>query len=159
GFFVAWTYWIICWLSTPVVVISVVSYLAPVLGHVHPWVNFLLELCILTSITGLNLLGVRSAGRIELIFTSLKLLPLLFVSICGLFAFHPSHFVPFNPTSESTISVMNAAALLTLWGFIGVETATTPAESVKRPKRTIPRAVIAGTFLVASVYIFSSVVI
>jgi APA family basic amino acid/polyamine antiporter len=91
-------------------------------------------------VTGINLMGVRSAGRIEFVFTLLKLLPLVLVPAAGIFYFNGAHFVPFNPTGESTISVLNAAAILTLWGFIGVECATTPADAVENPKKTIPRA-------------------
>lgn len=159
GFFSAWTYWVISWMSTPMVVISVVSYLSPVLGDLHPISNLVLEIACLLFITGLNLSGVRSAGRVEFVFTVLKLIPLILVPVAGLWYFNMAHFVPFNPTGESTISVLNAAALLTLWGFIGVESATTPADSVENPKKTIPRAIITGTLLVALVYIFSSVVI
>lgn len=159
GFFSAWTYWVISWMSTPMVVISVVSYLNPLLGDLHPMTNLVLEITILMLITGLNLLGVRSAGRVEFVFTLLKLLPLLVVPIAGLFFFNQSHFIPFNPTHDSSFSVLNAAALLTLWGFIGVESATAPADSVENPSKTIPRAIIMGTLLVAVVYIFSSIVI
>lgn len=159
GFFSAWTYWVISWLSTPMVVISVVSYLSPILGPLHPVLNLALEIGILLFVTGLNLMGVRSAGRVEFVFTVLKLLPLVLVPVAGLFFFNTSYFVPFNPTSDSTLSVLNAAALLTLWGFIGVESATAPADSVENPKKTIPRAIIVGTLLVAFIYIFSSIVI
>ncbi len=159
GFFSAWTYWVISWLSTPMVVISVVSYLSPLLGNLSPIQNFILEISFLALITGLNLMGVRSAGRVEFVFTVLKLLPLVIVPLFGLWYFNTSHFVPFNPTTESNLSVLNAAALLTLWGFIGVECATTPADSVENPKKTIPRAIITGTLLVAIVYIISSIVI
>lgn len=159
GFFSAWTYWVISWLSTPMVVLSVVSYLSPIWGDLHPITNLTLEIFFLMCITGLNLLGVRSAGRVEFVFTLLKLLPLVAVPIAGLFFFKESHFVPFNPTPNSLIHVLNAGALLTLWGFIGVESASTPSESVENPSKTIPRAIILGTFLVAVVYIFSSVII
>ena len=159
GFFAAWTYWVISWLSTPMVVIAIVSYLSPLFGELHPLLNLAMQIGVLLFITGRNLRGVRSAGRVEFVFTLLKLLPLLLVPLAGLFFMKGSHFVPFNPTAESTIGVMNAAALITLWGFIGVESATTPAESVENPKKTIPRAIVMGTLLVAIVYIFSSVVI
>ena len=158
GFFSAWTYWVISWLSTPMVVISIISYLSPLLGELHPVTNLMLEIAIVIFITALNLLGVRSAGRMEFVFTMLKLLPLIVVPLAGLFFMNKSHFIPFNPTSDSVIHVMNAAALLTLWGFIGVESATTPADSVNDPKKTIPRAIIIGTLIVAAVYIFSSTV-
>lgn len=159
GFYAAWTYWVISWLSTPMVVISVVTYLSPLWGDLNPLSNLVLEISILAFITSLNLMGVRSAGFTEVIFTVLKLLPLILVPVAGLFFFNTSHFVPFNPTPDSTIKVLNAGALLTLWGFIGVESATTPAESVQNPKKTIPRALLVGTLIVAVVYIFSSTVI
>jgi APA family basic amino acid/polyamine antiporter len=159
GFFSAWTYWVISWLSSTMVVISVISYLTPLLGELHPITKLMLEISIVLFITGLNLRGVRSAGRMEFLFTLLKLLPLLIVPMAGILFFNRSHFVPFNPTSHSVIHVMNAAALLTLWGFIGVESATAPAEAVENPRKTIPRALIMGTLLVAIVYIFSSTMI
>lgn len=159
GYFAAWTYWVISWLSTPMVVISVVSYLTPVTGPLHPFVNLLLQICIVLLVTALNLRGTRSAGRAELVFTALKLLPLILVPVCGFFYFKPSYFSPFNPSEHSTLHVLNAAALLTLWGFIGVESATAPADAVENPRKTIPRALVMGTLLVALVYIFSSVMI
>lgn len=159
GFFSAWTYWVISWVSSPIVVISIVTYLKPVFGEITPLTSLFLGITFLSIITAINLRGVRSAGYIEVLFTLLKLLPLLLVPLAGLFFFNNSHFTPFNPTSGSALTALNGAALLTLWGFIGVECATTPAESVQNPKKTIPRALIVGTLLVAVVYIFSSIVI
>ena len=117
GFFSAWTYWVISWLSTPLVVVSVVSYLNPVFGDLHPVANLLMELSFLLFITCLNLSGVRSAGRVEFVLTLLKLLPLILVPLGGIFFFNTGHFTPFNPTAEPTLAVINAAALLTFWGF------------------------------------------
>jgi len=159
GFFSAWTYWVISWVSTSVVIVSIVSYLTPLLGHSSPLMNLGFELFFLGLMTYLNLSGIRSAGVMEIIFTLLKLLPLFLVPVAGLFFFQSSHFVPFNPTPHTTLHVLNAAALLTLWGFIGVESATAPGESVHNPNKTIPRALILGTLLVAIVYIFSSTMI
>lgn len=159
GFFSAWTYWVISWMSTPMVVISIVSYLSPVFGTLHPFSNLMLEFLILLSVTSLNLSGVSSAGRVDFFFSILKLIPLFLVPFAGLFFFNMSHFEPFNPTTDSTLTVLNSAALLTLWGFIGVESATTTAGSVENPQKTIPRAIIVGTLIVAVIYIFSSTVI
>lgn len=159
GFFSAWTYWVISWVSTPIVIVSVVSYLSPLWGQQSPLMNLILEMIILFSITSLNLKGVNRAGRVEFVFTLLKLLPLLLVPLAGLFFIKLDHFVPFNPTNESNLQVLNAGALLTLWGFIGLESATAPAEEVKNPKKTIPLAIITGTLIVAFVYILSSFVI
>ena len=50
-----------------------------------------------------------------------------------------------------------AVATLTLWAFLGLESATVPAGSIADPDRTIPRATIVGTVLAAAIYIFSTV--
>lgn len=159
GFYCAWTYWVISWLSTPTVVVAVVGYLTPVIGNTSAKTNLILELGILFSITLLNLRGVKASSRMEFIFSVLKILPLVVVPLAGLALIDMSHFKPLNPTNHSTLSALNGAALLTLWGFIGVESATTPAGSVENPTRTIPKALVVGTLVVAVVYIFCSFVV
>ena len=136
-----------------------VAYLSPFLGNPAPIVNLSLQLFIILIVTYLNLLGTRSPAWVELLLTVLKLLPIFLIPIAGIFFFNKSHFFPFNPTSDSTIHVVNAAALLTFWGFIGVESATTPADAVENPQKTIPKAIVFGTFMVTIVYIFSSTII
>ncbi len=159
AFFAAWTYWLISWISSTAVVIAIVGNLSPLTGPLSSGTQLAFEILILLSIMFLNLRGVRTAGRTEFVFTLLKILPLFIVPLAGIFFIHPEHFLPFNPTTNSTINVINAAALLTLWGFIGVESATTPAESVINPSKTIPKAIIMGTVVVAVIYIVNSVVI
>jgi APA family basic amino acid/polyamine antiporter len=46
--------------------------------------------------------------------------------------------------------------MLTMWAYIGVEFVTVPAEDVIEPRRTIPRALIAGTLTVTLVYILAT---
>jgi APA family basic amino acid/polyamine antiporter len=50
-------------------------------------------------------------------------------------------------------------AALTLWAFIGLESATVPADDVRDPERTIPRATIYGTLITAVVYILGTVAV
>ena len=54
---------------------------------------------------------------------------------------------------------INAAATLALWAFIGLESATVPAEEVKDPERTIPRATILGTLATTLLYVVALVAI
>lgn len=159
SFFVAWTYWVISWMSSTAVVVAVVGYLHPVLGDIHPYTKLSLEILVLLSITWLNIQGVKAAGYAEFVFTILKIIPLGLIPLLGLKYINFDHFVPFNPSGEPWWVGLNAAALLTLWGFIGVECATTPAGSVKNPAKTIPKAIVVGTLIVAAVYMLSSFVI
>jgi len=159
AFYAAWTYWVISWMSSAAVLIAIVGYLSPLLGVMDPLTNVFLEIAVLLFITLLNLMGVHSAGRVEFFFTLLKIVPLLVIPCVGLWHLHPEHFTPFNPTMQTPLSALNAAALLTLWGFIGLESATTPTESVFNPAKTIPRAIVVGTSIVALVNIANSFVI
>jgi APA family basic amino acid/polyamine antiporter len=69
-----------------------------------------------------------------------------------------SNFTPTVPPQyPSTFSAIAAAASLTLFAFLGIESATVPAGDVDEPARTIPRATVVGTLIVAAVYIFSTI--
>ncbi|MBS0584694.1 MAG: amino acid permease [Verrucomicrobia bacterium] len=160
GFFAAWTYWVISWFSSSLVVVAIVSYLSPLLGPISPFATLALQLFFLALLTILNLSGIRSVGFVESILTILKLLPLLIVPIGGLFFINKNYFnlseIPSFPVAWSHLT---KAALLTFWGFIGVETATAPAETIHNPHKTIPRALITGTAIVLIAYVFSSSVV
>lgn len=159
GFYTAWTYWLISWISSIALVVTIVGSCASFMGEPNPWVHLVGEGVVLVLILTLNLRGLKMAGRSEVILSFLKLIPLLLIPLYGLFFLNTAHFLPLSCANGDVVGTLNSAALLTLWGFIGLETATAPAESVKNPRKTIPRALILGTSLVAALYIFNTVVI
>ncbi|MBT8398441.1 MAG: amino acid permease, partial [Gemmatimonadetes bacterium] len=69
----------------------------------------------------------------------------------------PEHFRPLNPTGEPLFNAITATAALTLWAFTGLESATIPAEAVKDPGRTIPRATLIGVLTAAVIYLLATV--
>jgi APA family basic amino acid/polyamine antiporter len=88
----------------------------------------------------------------------LKLIPLVAIGTVGLAAADWSHFAPTVPPAyPSTFSAVAAAAALTMYSYLGIESATVVAGNVDRPERTIPRATIGGTLATAGVYILSTV--
>ena len=80
----------------------------------------------------------------QVVTTVLKFVPLAVIGIVGLFFIDGGNYEPFAPHGTS-IGLLSSTAALTLWAFIGLESATVPAEEVKDPERTIPRATIIGT--------------
>ena len=89
-----------------------------------------LELVLLFSIVWLNLKGVKAAGNVEFFLTLLKFIPLLVLPAMALFFFDTGHLV--MDASKATLpfaQVLGHVTLLTLWGFIGLESATAPAGS------------------------------
>ncbi len=158
AFFTGWTYWIISWVSTPIVICASVGYLTPLLGMPSPWFKLALEMFLLLSITAINLRGVKAAGSAEFFLSLLKIIPLLIVPIAALSLFDMNNFAKME--TVATMGTMSQSlghvVLLTLWGFIGLESATAPAGSVENPGKTIPKAVVWGTICVALLYFLNS---
>ena len=159
GFIVAYGYWVSILCGNAAIAIASVSYLSiffPILSNT-PSLNVLAALTTLWILTWVNLLGIRVSGRIQIITTVLKLLPLIVIALLGLLYFDPSHFSPLNVSKQNTFTTITASASLTLWAFLGLESATIPAGNIKDPQHTIPRATIIGTLVVAFVYILSTI--
>lgn len=158
SFFVGWTYWIISWVSTTVVIVASIGYLTPIIGVHSPLVHLILEILLLLLITLLNLKGVKTAGHAEFLLAVLKIVPLIIMPLAALFFFNKENLVMGAGVGDQSLShTLSAVTLLTFWGFIGVEAATTPAGSIENPSKTIPKAIILGTLSVALLYFINSV--
>lgn len=155
GFLVAWGYWISVWAANAAIAIAFVGYLDPFIPSVvrHPASAALVAIVALWLLTGVNALGIRSAGRVQFVTTVLKVLPLALVGIGGMLYMDLSHFTIAATGPRGVAEGLTASATLTLWAFLGLECATIPAESIQDPERTIPRATVTGTLLTALVYI------
>jgi APA family basic amino acid/polyamine antiporter len=161
GFLVAWGYWISIWAGNAAIAVAFAGYL----GVIVPGVSRSVMAAAITAsaaiwfLTWVNASGIRNAGILQLVATVLKLLPLIAVGTIGLLYIEPSNFTPFNLSGQSTFSAITGTATLTLWAFLGLESATIPADDVVDPERTISRATIMGTLVAALVYILGSLAI
>ena len=161
GFLVAWGYWISCWVGNAaiaVAIISALSFFFPVL-ETNPYYAVILGLGFIWLFTWINSKGVKESGRIQFITTILKLLPLVFVILVGIFFFEIDNFPVFNLTGESNLATIPVVAVLTLYAFLGIESATIPAENIEHPDVTIPRATMFGTLITTLVYILGTIVL
>jgi APA family basic amino acid/polyamine antiporter len=159
GFVVAWGYWISMWSTNAALAVAGVGYLDPFVPSLvrNPVTAALMALAAIWLFTAINLSGVRQAGRVQLATTVVKVVPLLAVGVAGLFVFDPSHFALADPGPRAVLAGASATATLTLWAFLGLESATIPAASIRDPARTIPRATVAGTIVAAAVYVLGTV--
>jgi len=156
AFFTAWTYWLISWVGSIAIIVAAVGYLSSLTGISDPLSLLFLEIAIITSVTLVNIRGVTVAGSLEIFLTILKCTPLIIIPLAAIFFLKTEHFYPLNPGNFNVLTSLNSASLMTFWGFIGLETATTTAGIIENPKKTIPRAVITGTLIVAAIYFFNS---
>lgn len=161
GFLVAWGYWISCWVSNAglaLAIIGAMSVFFPAL-NTEPKLAVSVGLGLIWFFTWVNSKGVKTSGKIQVVTTVLKLLPLVLVIILGAFFFSLDNFPAFNLTGESNLATFPVVAALTLYAFLGIESATIPAENVENPEKTIPKATMLGTIIVTLVYILGTVVL
>ena len=113
-------------------------------------------LALLWSFVVVNLLGVRMGGRVQVVTTALKLLPMGFIILLGALAARDRAsdlYVAHPPTTPLTLEGLMAASTIALFAMLGIESAAVPAGRVRDPQRTIPRATMVGTLLTAAIYI------
>lgn len=157
GFLVAWGYWISIWCSNAALAIAFVGYLDPFIPAIvrHPARAAALAIVLIWGLTLVNIRGVKGAGRVQIVTTALKVLPLAAVGIAGLILFDGARLAPASGVGL-THGVM-ATATLTLWAFLGLESGTVPADETDDAARTIPRATVLGTVLTAAIYLAATV--
>jgi basic amino acid/polyamine antiporter, APA family len=159
AFLVAWGYWISIWCTNGAIAVAFVSYLTVFIPSLS--VDFIssmmIGLSVIWFLTWFNTLQVTYSGRLQLVSTILKLLPLVLISVFGLFFIRMHHFFPINLKGDSLFSVLTATVTLCLFAFLGLESATIPEDKIADSKRTIPRATFIGTGIAIVVYILSSI--
>ena len=107
----------------------------------------------------INLRGVKAAGMFAEVTTYTKLVPFAAVALVGLFYVRSENLSAFNPSGESLLASCAALAPLTMFAYLGLESATVPAGDVRDPKRTIPRSTIIGISIAALLYVLGTVVV
>ncbi|MGB5647373.1 amino acid permease [Muriicola sp.] len=161
GFLVAWGYWISTWVANAAIAIAFVSALTvlfPILEESSA-VAVLTGLGAIWVLTWFNSRGVKNSGKMQLATTLLKLVPILVIIAGGFFFFDVNNFVPFNASEETNLGAIAITGTLTLYAFVGFESATVPADNVENPEKTIPQATMLGTLITTLVYILSTVVV
>ena len=160
GFQTAWGYWIAAWAGNAAIAIAFVAYASVFWSDLSS--NHVLAAgvaaALIWALTAINILGARESGWVQVVTTVLKFVPLAAIGVIGLFYMDAGNFTPFHPAGGSDWHI-GAAATLALWAFIGLESATVPAEEVKDPERNVYRSTLIGTLVTTLIYIVAVVAI
>lgn len=159
GRVLAWSYWVAVWCSVAVVAVTAASYLSrfiPALAA-SPLRLALGGSLIVALLSAVNLRGARSAGRVQVATTVLKLLPLVvviaIVAILGLSA--PETFAE-TPKAPFSAVQLTPALTIAFFAVLGFESASLVAERVRDPARNISRATLAGLAITIAIYLVVS---
>ena len=155
SFFIGWGHWISYCSATAVGGIAAVAYLSFFIPQLMdtPVYGALTSLALIWIVTALNIYSTKSAGIFQLITTVLKLLPLFLIAGGGVLLGDVTSIPASNSQNESMPLLLSGLVILTMWSFVGVENVTIAADEVIEPKKTIPRALIAGTLTAVAFYI------
>jgi basic amino acid/polyamine antiporter, APA family len=158
GFVMAWGYWMSVWVGNAAIAIGSVAYLAELVPAIKTTQGApaLVSVALIWILTYVNWRGVKHMGVFQLVTTVLKLMPLLAVILLAflLLGRGDASVIKIEP-QPFTISATTAAAILTLWPLLGLESATVPAENVIDPERNIPRSTLWGTIVTALIYVIA----
>ena len=161
GFIIAWTYWIACITAIAGISIAFVSYLGffiPAISH-SSLLSLLASLVLVWLIVTLNIFSIESSTKFQVVSTLLKLLPLFFMMFLGLVGFDSNNLPEINPTNANPFILLATVTTLVMWSFVGIETATVPAENFINPEKTIPKVLIAAVLSVLTIYVLVSIAI
>ncbi|CAH0532737.1 Arginine/agmatine antiporter [Vibrio stylophorae] len=154
-------YWLSTWIGNCALLVTGVGYLSfffPSLSD--PLHAAFAAIAILWIFVLLGLQGAKVVGYAQ-IFTGLCMVTVvLSVGIFGWFDFSPDRYMAsFNVSGDSNAHAIMTAASVSLWGFLGIESASVSTGQAENPKRNIPLATLIGLSIAALCYVSSSNVI
>jgi APA family basic amino acid/polyamine antiporter len=160
GFLIAWGLWISMWSSLPVIAIAFAGATIDLFPSLHNRpAAVTLTLTAIWAVVLINLRGVKEAGLFSQVTTFTKLIPFGAVALIGLFFVDASNFSEFNPSGKSIFTSVAALAPVTMFAFLGLESATIPAGDVINPKRTIPLSTVLGITIAAVLYVCGTIAV
>lgn len=120
----------------------------------------LATIALLWITTFANFGGARITGRIGAVTVWGVIAPVVLVSTIGWFWFDSSVYAAgWNPHNMGWFEAAGASVAITLWAFLGLESACANTDAVENPERNVPIAVLGGTLGAAVIYIVSTNVI
>ena len=160
AFIATFAFWVSVWAANSAVAISAAAATARMVPALSGDTNIALTAIGYIALLSLtNALGARATGRLAVITTIIKILPLLAVII--VLTQVRSAGEPLAPLASMPVTLDNiaAASALTLFALLGFETSVAPVDKIKKPERVIPLATVGGTAFVAVLYLLTSTAI
>ncbi|WND03791.1 amino acid permease [Temperatibacter marinus] len=154
AFMIAWTYWIACVSAIAAISVAFTGYLGVfVPGLAESTLGQLfVSLALVWLLTLINLRSVAESNGLTLLTTFIKIIPLVLMIGMGFAFMDRSVFPQWNPTEMNDFQVIALATTVVMWSFLGLETATIPADNMENPSKTIPRVLISSVVTILFLY-------
>ncbi|MDP2750622.1 MAG: amino acid permease [Nanoarchaeota archaeon] len=146
SFQIGWLGWIVTVASFALLSIAAVDYLTPL--EFPTFYKILIAVVFIIVLNTVTYIGMEASSVMINAFALITVMVLLVILIPSFFKINTGNFVPF-------VTHPFSAVFLTLFfiieTFFGWEEATNLAEETRNPEKTIPKALIFGTLIVAAI--------
>ena len=161
NFLANYTYAISLMIANVGIAISVVSYASSFFNAQLSTMQVIMYSALILILTAVAVVGGTSFSvKMSSLSMILQMVPVLIISMVGLFFFKPDIFsAAWNPHHYTLVQTIGLSNSFTLWAFLGLESACSNMERVKNPERNVPIAVIAATVAIGVFSILYTTVI
>ena len=155
GFVTGFLVWLACLMATASVASALAAAVALILpAFAHPLLRALVLALVFATFASINVRGVAIGARLVEVITVAKILPLLALTVAGLFWVRPEHLA----IEWASPDRIGTASLTLIFAFMGIEVALVPSGEVRDPSRTVPRAVFLALGLTTLLYLLLQLV-
>ena len=159
AFLISWTFWIGSWIGNAAIITAIIRYLTtffPILSE-NGLLSFIVSSAFLWLVTYINYKGVKEAGIVGIVTTTLKLGVILVFLIIAVYGFDINNLKTYSSTQVTGLGSLPSAIAVTLWSFIGLESAVISGGEIKNPKVNIRKSTVLGTIFAAIIYLLLSI--
>ncbi|WP_298705431.1 putrescine-ornithine antiporter [uncultured Veillonella sp.] len=158
NFLANYTYGVSLLIANIAIAISAVGYGATFMNaDLSPFMTGMWTIFTLWLATVLNFGGASITGKVSSVTVWGVIAPVFVISTAGWFFFSGDMYManwnvnnmPFGEAATNSIA-------MTLWAFLGLESACANSDAVDNPEKNVPKAVLGGTLGAAIIYILST---
>ena len=153
GFLKEWTAALGLIVGVPILAYGFADYMAFFLPEAD---RLVLALSMILALLVINLLGIHTSIRVQMVLVSIFVISLLIFAVGGLFYIDTSLLSPVTPNGYGSILDAAVPAFYSYSGFI---TLTAIGEEIKNPKKNIPLTLAITLFVVATIYTLITLVL
>ncbi|MBP7077267.1 MAG: amino acid permease [Bacteroidales bacterium] len=135
------------------------QYFSNVYAGIHPKV---IASGIIVIVTMVHIISVKSGSRFQVVFTSLKILLILFFIIAGFFFIKEPQNISLMPDKVSWQQMLSSGFAVSLifvyYSYSGWNASAYFVSELRNPQKTLPRSLLIGTLIVAGLYLLLNIV-
>ncbi|HOY39382.1 MAG TPA: amino acid permease [Bacteroidales bacterium] len=135
------------------------QYFSNIYSGIHPKI---VAAAIIVLVSGVHIISVKSGSRFQIIFTTLKILLILFFIVAGFFFTKNPQPISLMPTNVSWAQMISSGFAVSLifvyYSYSGWNASAYFVSELRNPQKNLPRSLLIGTLVVAALYLLLNLV-